>query len=229
MVSKHGKTYSSRSRDWDFGSVPWVVGRDFPTPTCATCHVSLIATEEEVIAERTHQMNDRSAWRIFGLVYAHPSPLSSNTTVIRNEAGLPLPTELTGEPASDFLIDEEEQNRRKGKMKNICLSCHGSGWVDEHYARLENTIGITNDMTLEATKILLNAWDKGAAKGLPQGESIFDETIEKMWIEQWLFFANSTRFSSAMAGADYGAFANGRWYMSKNIEEMKDWVELKRE
>jgi hypothetical protein len=49
-----------------------------------------------------------------------------------------------------------------------------------------------------------------------------------MWIEQWLFFANSTRFSSAMAGADYGAFANGRWYMSKNLEEMKDWVEFKR-
>ena len=44
---------------------------------------------------------------------------------------------------------------------------------------------------------------------------------------QWLFFANSTRFASAMSGADYGVFANGRWYMSKNIQEMHDWLRFK--
>jgi len=32
---------------------------------------------------------------------------------------------------------------------------------------------------------------------------------------------------SAMAGADYGVFANGRWYMSKKIPEMLDWLEFK--
>jgi hypothetical protein len=30
-----------------------------------------------------------------------------------------------------------------------------------------------------------------------------------------------------MIRADYGMFANGRWYMSKNIQEMLDWVEFK--
>jgi hydroxylamine dehydrogenase len=207
-VSKHGNIYSSHGGDWDFSSVPWVTGRDFGAPTCATCH-------------------DRSGWRIFGLVYAHPSPVSANTATIRNKAGLPLPTELTGEPALDFLVDVEEQESRKTRMKRICLSCHSSGWVEEHYARLENTIDATNEMTLTATRILLRAWETGAASGLPQGESIFDESIEKKWIEQWLFFANSTRFSSAMAGADYGAFAKGRWFMTRNLEEMNDWVESK--
>jgi hydroxylamine dehydrogenase len=62
---------------------------------------------------------------------------------------------------------------------------------------------------------------------LAQGDSIFNEAIEKMWVEQWLFFANSTRFASAMAGADYGVFANGRWYLGKNIQQMKDWLEFK--
>jgi hydroxylamine dehydrogenase len=42
-------------------------------------------------------------------------------------------------------------------------------------------------------------------------------------VEQWLFYANSTRFSSAMAGADYGVFANGRWFMAKNLRDMIDW------
>jgi hypothetical protein len=71
------------------------------------------------------------------------------------------------------------------------------------------------------------AWEKGVARGLAQNDSIFNEAIEKKWIEQWLFFANSTRFASAMIGADYGAFANGRWYLSKNLQEMSDLLECK--
>jgi hypothetical protein len=62
---------------------------------------------------------------------------------------------------------------------------------------------------------------------LAQNDSIFNEAIEKKWVEQWLFYANSTRFASAMAGADYGVFANGRWYLSKNLQEMMDWLEFK--
>jgi hypothetical protein len=46
-------------------------------------------------------------------------------------------------------------------------------------------------------------------------------------LNQRLFYANSTRFSSAMMGADYGVFANGRWYMAKNVQEMRDWLEFK--
>jgi hydroxylamine dehydrogenase len=78
---------------------PLVIGKDLTAPTCATCHVSLVVNDDgDVVAERTHQMNDRLAWRIFGLPYAHPHPSSPDTTIIRNHAGLPLPTELTGEP-----------------------------------------------------------------------------------------------------------------------------------
>jgi hydroxylamine dehydrogenase len=230
QVSKHGNIVSAMSKDkhWDFNAVPWTIGDDFTAPTCATCHVSLlVAGDRDVVAERTHQMSDRMAWRIFGLVYAHPQPKSPDTTIIRNAAGLPLPTELTGEPAAAFLIDQKEQDKRQKTMQNICLSCHSRHWVEAHYARFHNAIQYTNDMTLTATKILLDAWEKGAAKGLAQNDSIFNEAIEKKWVEQWLFFANSTRYASAMAGADYGAFANGRWYLSKNIQEMVDWLEFR--
>ena len=82
----------------------------------------------------------------------------------------------------------------------------------------------TNEMTLTATKILSKAWDRGLAQGPAHGGSPFDEPIEKRWVEQWLFYANSTRFASAMGGADYGAFANGRWELSKNVREMEEWV-----
>jgi hypothetical protein len=229
-VSKHGNIYSALGKKWNFNAVPWTVGKDFTAPTCAACHVSLVVSEEgKVIAERTHQMNDRISWRILGLIYAHPHPESPDTTVIRNKAGLPLPTELTGEPVAKYLINAEEQDQREKAMQQVCLACHSSGWVNGHFARFENTIRTTNSMTLTATKILLSAWEKGAAKGLAQADSIFNEAIEKKWVEHWLFFANTTRYASAMMGADYGSFANGRWYMSKNVQEMADWLEFKLE
>ena len=181
----------------------------------------------DVLAERTHQMNDRLPLRLFGLIYAHPSPISPDTTVIRNAQGLPLPTELTGAPASKYLIDAKEQGKRLKTMGTICLACHGREWVDGHFARLNRTVQYTNIMTLTATKIMLSAWEKGFAKGPAQKDSLFNEAIEKMWVEQWLFYANTTRLASAMTGADYGVFGNGRWFMSKNIQDMLDWLKLR--
>ncbi|WP_022853212.1 multiheme c-type cytochrome [Thermodesulfatator atlanticus] len=225
MVSKHGNIFSSKGHTWNFKPDNWTVGKDFTAPTCATCHISkLVDQDGNVIVERTHQMNDRLAWRIFGLVYAHPQPKDPDTTKIKNKAGLPLPTELTGEPVAEFVIDKKEMAKRRAKMKKVCLSCHSTEWVEGHFAKLDKTIETTNKQTLAATLILLEAWNKGVAKGLPS--SIFDEAIEKMWVEQWLFYANSTRYASAMAGADYGAFANGRWYLNKNLQQMADWLKF---
>ncbi len=228
MVSKHGNIFSSLQHSWDFNAVPWVVGKHFTAPTCATCHVSLVTSEGGyVVAKRTHQMNDRSEWRLFGLIYAHAHPKSPDTTIIKNKAGLPLPTELTGEPVSAFLIDAKERENRRLTMQELCFACHSSGWVEGRFKQLAATIRETNEKTLTATKLLLKAWERGAARGLVQGDSIFNEAIERKWTEAWLFYANSIRFSSAMCGADYGVFANGRWYLAKTIRELQDWVEFK--
>jgi hydroxylamine dehydrogenase len=222
-VSKHGTLFSSHQKSWDFNKVPWTAGKDYTAPTCAACHVSLVVSEGgDVIAERSHKMSDRLPWRLMGLIYAHPYPKSPDTSIIKNKAGLPLPTELTGEPAVQYLIDSKEMEKRLKTFQNICLACHSSEWTENHFKRLENTIRTTNEMTLTATKIVSTAWEKGVAKGLAQKDSLFNEYIEKKWVEQWLFYANSTRFASAMAGADCGVFAEGRWYMSRNIQEMLD-------
>jgi len=223
-VSKHGNIYASSKKAWSFDAVPWVPGRDFTAPTCAVCHMSLCAAEDgRVIAERTHRMNDRLAWRLFG-VYAHPHPASPDTSKLENRAGLPLPVELDGRPAPAGLIDEKEQARRNEAMKGVCFACHGRAWVETQFDRLDRTIATTNDSTLAATQILSRAWKQGLASGLDRGDSPFNEAIEKKWSEHWLFYANSTRYAAAMMGGDYGVFDNGRWYMAKNIQEMIDWL-----
>jgi len=226
-VSKHGNIYSAMGDEWTWDAVPWTVGKDFTAPTCAACHVSLIVDEAgEVVNERTHRMNDRLEYRLFGVIYSSPHPKSPDTTIIRNSAGLPLPTELSGEPVAEFVIGDDERAARRENMKKTCLACHTTGWVDGHFKKLDHTIETTNAMTLTATNMLSKAWELGLAEGLPQGADIFDEYIEKKWVEQWLFYANSTRFASAMMGADYGVFANGRWYMSRNLQEMLDWLRV---
>jgi hypothetical protein len=173
-------------------------------------------------------MNDRLPWRIFGLIYAHPHPISADTTIIRNAAGLPLPTELTGEPASEFLIDTAEQARREQRMRSVCASCHSGQWIDGHFAKLDHTIETTNEITATATAMMQTAWAESSAKGLGTDSSLFDEAIEQRWSSQWLFYGNSTRFASAMGGADYGVFANGRYFMSGKLRDMSDWLDFLR-
>ncbi len=223
-VSKHSNMFSSLWSDWNFKEVPWTVGKDFTAPTCAVCHVSLVVDDSgQVVSKRTHQMNDRLPWRILGLIYAHPHPKSPDTSIIRNKQGQPLPVSLDGELASEFLISPEEQQKRTETLHKVCLSCHSKDWVDGQWSRVENTLETSNQMTKTATEIISKAWEEDIAD--PK-VSLFDEFLEKQWVQQWLFYANSTRFASAMMGADYGVFANGRWYLTKNIQAMLDHYNL---
>jgi len=229
-ASKHGAVFAATHHAYDLQSVPWVVGEHFTSPSCAACHISLVVNSDgDLVAERTHRVNDRKAWRLFGLIYAHPTPKNPDTTIIRNRAGLPLPTELTGEPAAEFLIDPKEQNKRRRTMQGVCTSCHSSQWVQGHFRRLEHSIQTTNEMTLTATRIMMDAWSEGVVRGLSAQDGLFNEGMEKQWVEQWLFYANSTRLASAMMGADYGVFAGGRWQMSRTVEQLLDWLHVKRQ
>jgi hydroxylamine dehydrogenase len=229
--SKHGNIYFSHYQRWDFQAVPWKVGKDFQAPTCATCHNSLITAPggKTVIAERTHDFGSRLWVRLFGLVYSHPQPKHGDTTIIRNKDGLPLPTTFTGEPASEYLISQEEQARREAHFKKICQSCHSTQWTEKHFAKLDNTVKEVDSMILASTLLLVEAWKNNLAEGLPHGKNPFDETIEQMWIRQWLFYGNSIKYASAMTGApDYATFKNSWWNLTENLQHMKDWIELKK-
>lgn len=225
-ASKHGNIYHSKQQAWDFDAVPWKVGEDFRAPTCAACHVSLlVGSDGDVVVERSHQMNNRIASRIFGLIYSHAHPKNPDTTGIRNKDGLPLPTAFDGTPASEFLIDAAEQAKRRGEMQAVCLSCHGTSWVRGHFARYDKAHESTNAATLVATRLLEEIWSRGYAQGPAAGGSPFDEAIERRWADIWLFYANSIRFASAMAGGgDYAVFADGYYSHSKRLSELEEWL-----
>lgn len=84
-----------------------------------------------------------------------------------------------------------------------------------------------DSMTLASTLLLLEAWKHNLAEGLPHGKNPFDETIEQMWIRQWLFYGNSIKYASAMTGApDYAAFKNGWWELTNNLNMMRDMIDI---
>ncbi len=207
--SKHGNIFEARGDGWNYENVPWVIGKDFKTPTCAGCHNSLLTDPfGTVIAERTHLFDSRIWERIFGLIYSHPQPKDGATHQIKNADGLPLPSTFDGRLATDFLIDSTEKQSRQRKMENICQSCHSSDWVQGHFEKFDNTTNETNAMVLAATQLLQKAWKQKLAND----ENPFDEEIEMLWVRQWLYYANSVRHASAMTGApDYAAFKNG-WF-----------------
>ena len=228
-ASKHGNIFSAKNAQWRFDPVPWTIGKDFTAPTCAACHISLVVDDGGgVVNPRTHQMSDRLGWRLFGLIYAHYQPKSPDTTIIRNKAGLPLPTDLDGTPAEGFLIDADEVATRRLAMQRTCLACHGTAWVTQHFERLDNTIAQTNHNVRTATELMEAIWQKNHAQGPADGGSLFDEYIERRWMDTWLFYANATRFASAMAGGgDYGVFEIGRYQLTRSIMEMQDWLDTR--
>lgn len=217
LESKHGNIMMSKEREYGWDRVPWVVGRDLRAPTCATCHNSLLVTPDgSTIAERTHDFGSRLWVRLFGLPYAHPQPVSGATHIIRNADGQPLPTTFANDPATSFLIDQKEQAGRKDMMKRVCTSCHSTDWSDQHMADLDVAISETNAMTATATAMIKEAW--AAKRADPTNP--FDEAIEHEWVEQWLFYANSVRYGTAMMGQDYTAFKNGWWELMTNTRKM---------
>lgn len=219
-VSKHGIIYEAKGKGWDFESRPWILGKHYSAPTCATCHISEVRIEGQIVAERTHAVSPRLAERLFGIPYSTHHPKSPRTHEVRNSLGLPLLSELTGEPVKEYLIDESEYESRRALMKSICLSCHASSFVERHFLRLDESIRVTNELTRRATELLLSAYGSGIAK---RDDGLFNEVLERMWVETWLFYSNSIRLSSAMGGADYGVFDGGRWNLSSTLEKMKDY------
>ena len=78
-------------------------------------------------------------------------------------------------------------------------------------------------MTRAATRLVTKAWDEGRA----DRSNPFDETIEQAWVRQWLFYANSIRYATAMGGPDYATFKNGWWQSTHNLQEMEEWIASK--
>ena len=216
--SKHGNLFMAHRGQQNLDAVPWQPGVDFTSPTCATCHNSLLVNAEgTVLAERNHDFGARLWVRIFGLPYSHPQPATGETYTLRNKAGLPLPVDLDGTPAATGLIDAAEQAKRQQSMERVCSGCHSSSWIGGHFANFDKTVVNSDRMVKASTDLMQHAWQAGLA----DPADMFDEPLEQTWTESWLFHATTLRYAAAMCGPDYAAFKSGWWKLQRDLAEMK--------
>ena len=178
---------------------------------------------DDRLAFYLHNFGDPLWVRVLGIIYSHPQPKDGRTYIIENQDGLPMPTTFAGELASDYLIDSDEMETRRSAMMDTCGVCHSSAWVEGHFAEMDTAVSEADAMVLAATELLQKAWDAGIADDF----NPFDETIEQMWIKQWLFYATSVRYVGAMGGSDYASFKNGWWELNRNLQEMKSYIDVR--
>jgi hypothetical protein len=130
----------------------------------------------------------------------------------------------TGKPA---LISPQEQAKRKALMERVCMFCHNKQYVETKFKELDEQIKETNLATLKATVLLLKAWQEGLAHvDLKKPSTLFDEYFERLWVNTWLFYANSIRAGVAMNGQDWTTFKRGWYRLTENLGHMETLLKL---
>ncbi len=127
--SKHGGIYQTEGDQWNWTTEDgkWLSGRDFRSPTCASCHMSAAPG-----VSKSHDVTERLAW----------------------EMQLPLtirPSEFTAFPAA---TDWREERR---KMGLVCMQCHSETWRNDHFANLDAVIQLYNDTYYRPSRQMMDS------------------------------------------------------------------------
>jgi hypothetical protein len=83
-------------------------------------------------------------------------------------------------------------------MKEACLKCHTQPSVDKFYTEAEAVVVSTNDLIVEAEKIMKDL----EAEGLLTPEP-FDEPIDYEYFDMWHYFGRTAKHGAFMGGADF--------------------------
>lgn len=172
MESKHGDIYTAFGDEYNWDAAPgtWTPGVDYRGPTCASCHMSGAG-----MVMTTHDVTERLSWEL-------QAPLT-----VRPQDFKPLPAKTNWEV-------------ERGKMKDICLQCHGQTWVDSHYVKLDKAVENYNETYFKPAKAML---DELYSKGLLDKTKFFDEALEWEYYELWHHEGRRARMGTAMMAPDY--------------------------
>jgi hypothetical protein len=173
--SKHGILYQAhRERmNLDRPGGEWLPARDYPYPTCASCHMS--ATKNQ---PATHDVGLRISWTL--------RPLIS--------------TKL------------ENADARRANMKDVCASCHSSGFVDNFYYQYDSLVVLYNEKFAKpAADLMRQLKAEGLITPVP-----FDDKIEWTYFKLWHHEGRRARHGAAMSGPDY-AWWHGLYEVADNF------------
>ena len=196
--SKHGNAFLTQKSQMNLGNEKWVVGEDYSAaPTCATCHMS--ATPDQ---EVTHDIGLRISW--------NNRPVKS----IRPEVS----DAKLGLPGKDFSWE-----KRRERMKNVCMNCHNEGFIDNFYAQYDGLIALYNEKFAQPGKELMEL-----AQPLLK-PVVFGNKIDFIWFELWHHEGRRARHGVSMMGPGYthwhGMYDVAKNFYTKFIPELEEIIE----
>jgi hypothetical protein len=192
--SKHGIAFFSNIDKMNLDSNKWIVGEDYSVaPTCATCHMS--ATKDQDV---THDVGLRISWN-------NRPVLSIRPEVSDAKMGL---------PGADIPWQVRREN-----MKNVCMNCHNSIWVDNFYVQYDGLIDLYNEKYARPGKALYEL-----AQPLLNPVK-FSNKIDFIWFELWHHEGRRARHGASMMGPDYthwhGTYDLAKHFYSDYIPGLK--------
>ncbi len=204
--SKHGIAYRDLEGVMNLGAESWVLGKTYSqAPTCASCHVSANVNGGTV----THDIGERISW--------------TNRPVV----SLPMDTDAEhrvvteADPGKRKALVADSAARKRERMKQACLVCHGPAWVDGFYEGYDQLVRLYNEKFARPGLKLMNLL---YARKLVAGGQFRDQ-IEWDWYYLWHHQGRRARHGASMMAPDYahwhGMFEVAEAFYTKVVPEAR--------
>jgi hypothetical protein len=115
-----------------------------------------------------------------------------------------------------FPADTSWQTERE-KMKKVCLQCHGTTWVEEHFNNFDSVVNNYNDIYYKPIKAKI---DRLYSNGRLSKDKYFDEELEWEFYEFWHHEGRRARMGTAMMAPDY-AWWHGFYEMKYRFNKIE--------
>jgi len=178
---------------------------------CGKCHLGPDHPQKEIYEESKHgnaffshvdEMNLKADRWVAGQDYSAAPTCATchmSATTVRgatHDVGQRLSWTLR--PAESAL--QEDWEKKRNNMKEVCMSCHGPRFVEGHYAQMDGVINLYDQKFAKpAGQIMKMITDKGLLKN----KASFANDIEWVYYELWHHEGRRARHGAAMMGPDY--------------------------
>jgi hypothetical protein len=179
--------------------------------SCGKCHLGPDHPQKEIYEESKHgntyfthmdEMNIKSdEWVVGEDYYVAPTCATCHMSATAKQ---PL-THDVGDRISWTLrpvISTKLENweTRRAAMQDVCLACHGQGFVDGHYKQFDASVHLYNEKFAKPAKAIMELVKE---RKLLKNPAAFSNKIEWIYFEIWHHEGRRARHGAAMMGPDY--------------------------
>jgi hypothetical protein len=194
--------------------------------TCGQCHMGPDHSQIEIYHESKHGVlfnAQRASMHLdtpAAKLTAKDMPVPTCATCHMSGLEGQAVTHDTSERLSWYLFAEVSQKRpayaqAQANMKEMCLKCHTKTRIEPFYAAAETQIATTNDLVMQAKKIMDDLRAKGKLTPAP-----FDEPLEHLYFDMWHYDGRTSKHGAFMGGADFVQW-HGNYELVSKLTELK--------